>query len=71
MAGKRYEDKRKLVTKLKRHCNGAEFIRRSQIAEAFGWKKPDSANKFVKDLTPVSGPYYDIDEVADRILQGA
>ena len=64
-------DKRTLVRRLKLHCNGAEFIKRSQIAAAFGWKNPDSANKIVKKLTPVYGPYYDLREVADVIIQGA
>ena len=64
-------DKRTLIRKLKLHCNGAEFIKRSQIAAVFGWKKADSANKIVKTLQPVYGPYYDISEVADVIIQGA
>lgn len=64
-------DKRTLVRRLKLQCNGAEFIKRSQIAKAFGWKNPDSANKIVKKLMPVYGPYYDIREVADVIIQGA
>ena len=64
-------DKRTLVRRLKKKCNDAEFIKRSQIAAAFGWKKADSANKIVKQLKPVYGPYYDIREVADVIIQGA
>lgn len=64
-------DKRTLVKRLKLQCNGAEFIKRSQIAKAFGWKKADSANKIVKDLQPIYGPYYDLREVADVIMQGA
>ena len=64
-------DRGTLIKRLKKKCNDAEFIKKSQIAAAFGWSKPDSANKFVEHLTPVYGPYYDIREVADVILQGA
>ena len=62
-------DKKTLVKRLKLQCNGAEFIKRSQIAKAFGCKKADSANKYVKGLQPVCGPYYDIREVAEKILE--
>ena len=31
-------DKRTLVRRLKKKCNDAEFIKRSQIAAAFGWE---------------------------------
>lgn len=64
-------DRRTLIKRLKKKCNDAEFIKRSQIAAAFGWKKADSANKIIKDLQPVYGPYYDIREVADVIIQEA
>ena len=64
-------DKRTLIKRLKLKCNDAEFIKRSQIAAAFGWSKADSANKIVAHLKPVYGPYYDIREVADVIIQGA
>lgn len=64
-------DRGSLIKRLKKKCNGAEFIKRSQIAAAFGWKKADSANKIVKQLEPVYGPYYDLREVADVIMQGA
>ena len=64
-------DKATLVRRLKRHAGGmdADFVTRRQIAEMFGLKKPDSANKYVKGLTCVSGRYYEITEVAGQIMK--
>lgn len=35
----------------------------------FGLKKPDSANKYVRGLECISGRYFEITEVANRIVQ--
>ena len=64
-------DKKRLIEKLKKRCNGADFIKKSEIAAGFNCKKADSANKYVEGLTKFRGGYYDIEEVADRIMQGA
>lgn len=64
-------DKRTLIERMKKRCNGADFITKKKIAEAFGCKKADTANKYVDGLMEFRGGYYDIEEVADRIMQGA
>lgn len=64
-------DKRTLVEKLKKRCNGADFITKKKIAEAFDCKKADAADKYVEGLMKFRGGYYDVEEVADRIMQGA
>ena len=64
-------DKRELVERLRKRCNGADFITKSEIAAAFNCKKADIANKYVKGLMKFRGGYSDIEEVADRIMQGA
>lgn len=64
-------DKRTLVERLKKRCNGADFITKGEIAAAFNCKKSDVANKYVSGLMKFRGGYYDIEEVADRIMQGA
>lgn len=64
-------DRATIIRRLKRHAGGqdADFVTRRQIADMFGLKKPDSANKYVRGLKCISGRYFEITEVANRIVQ--
>ncbi|MBQ8665352.1 MAG: hypothetical protein IJ526_00465 [Lachnospiraceae bacterium] len=59
--------KRDYINVMKRHTNGAEFITKKEICTLLNIKKPDHVAKYVEGLTRLSGKYYMIDEVADRM----
>ena len=62
--------KQDYIRKLKKQAGAeADFITRSQIAAMLGIKKVDHVAKYVQGLTRLSGKYYCIDEVADRMIQ--
>ena len=64
-------DKATIIRRLKRHAGGsdADFVTRRQIADMFGLRSPDSASKYIKGLECVCGRYYEITEVAKKIME--
>lgn len=50
--------KQELTADLKRYCNGASFITRTELQKYFGYACPKRVDKFLKGLERVGGRYF-------------
>lgn len=61
--------KAELNADLRRHAGGSGFITRKGVADYFGVVEPRAIDKYLDGLERVSGKYYFIIDVAERILK--
>lgn len=61
--------KTELSAALRKHCNGASFITRSQAASFFGVSEPRVIDKYLEGLERVSSKYYFIEDVSNNIMK--
>lgn len=61
--------KHELVAAMKPYAQGAAVITRQELAHFLGVKNPAHADRYLAGLQRISGKYYFIPDVADRLME--
>lgn len=60
--------KQELTADLRRNCNGASFITRTELASYLGYSCPKRVDKYLQGLERVSKTRYFIPDVAAKVI---